>query len=55
MRTFCGKAVEELDEAFESGALKEDGLIHFSSVEVQEEYIENGKYWKDFWKYFTGV
>lgn len=55
MRTFCGKAVEELDEAFESGALKEDGLLHLSSVEVQEEYIENGKYWKDFWKYFTGV
>ena len=55
MRKFCGRVVEELDEAFEDGTLKEDGLLHLSSVQIQKEYIQNGKYRKDFRKYFTGV
>lgn len=55
MKQFCGRAAQELEEAFEKGTLKKDGLLHLSSVQIQKEYIQNGKYWKDFLRYFTGA
>ncbi len=55
LRLFCGKAVEELDEGFENGSLEEDGLLHLGGVQIQKEYIDNGKYWKDFKRYLLGV
>ncbi|MCI9454125.1 MAG: hypothetical protein HFG83_09900 [Dorea sp.] len=55
MNDFCGQITKELDKAFEDGLLDGDDRIHLSCVQVQDEYIENGKYLKDFVKYLKGI
>lgn len=55
MNEFCGQVVKELQAAFKSGKLVRDGYIHIGGVQIQNEYIDNGKYWRDFVKYAIGV
>lgn len=55
MDSFCEKVVNELDVAFEKGLLKNDEKIHLGGVQIQEEYIRNGKYLEDFLEYFVGI